>query len=139
VTISKTNITYAGWRGVGYIIMDPETGAAAYLISGRTAGAIAIITAIAFALILLIIPVAAGAGITAAIAALLGPFYVGLIAWLESLDEWRKELEKEIVMIEIESFVAYVSLLDAPLFIYLHCALLWIRAIEMWMEIFKKE
>jgi len=38
VTISKTEITYAGWNGVGYIVMDPETGAAGYLISGGIAG-----------------------------------------------------------------------------------------------------
>ncbi|MEW6104072.1 MAG: hypothetical protein AB1630_09745 [bacterium] len=38
VTISKTEITYANWNGVGYIVMDPETGAAGYLISGGMAG-----------------------------------------------------------------------------------------------------
>jgi len=34
VTVSKTNITYNGWTGVGYIIIDPDTGAGAYMIGG---------------------------------------------------------------------------------------------------------
>jgi len=32
VTVSKTNITYNGWTGCGYIIIDPDTGAGAYMI-----------------------------------------------------------------------------------------------------------
>jgi len=39
VTVSKTNITYNGWTGCGYIIIDPETGAGAYMISGGMSGA----------------------------------------------------------------------------------------------------
>jgi len=39
VTVSKTNITYNGWTGCGYIITNPNTGAAAYMISGGYAGA----------------------------------------------------------------------------------------------------
>ncbi|MFA5323045.1 MAG: transglutaminase-like domain-containing protein [Smithella sp.] len=38
VTISKTNISLHNWSGVGYIVKDPNTGAAAYLISGGHAG-----------------------------------------------------------------------------------------------------
>jgi len=40
VTVSKTNITYNGWTGCGYIIIDPETGEGAYMISGGMSGAI---------------------------------------------------------------------------------------------------
>jgi Transglutaminase-like superfamily len=40
VTISQTNITYNGWTGCGYIIVNPETGAGAYMISGGLSGAI---------------------------------------------------------------------------------------------------
>jgi len=36
--VSKTNITYNGWTGVGYIIIDPDTGAGAYMISGGMSG-----------------------------------------------------------------------------------------------------
>ncbi len=38
VTIPKTNITYLNWTGIGYIIEDPVTGNAAYMISGDLAG-----------------------------------------------------------------------------------------------------
>jgi hypothetical protein len=38
VTVSKTNITFSGWTGVGYIILDPSTGAGAYMIEGISGG-----------------------------------------------------------------------------------------------------
>ena len=38
VTVSKTNISYNGWTGCGYIIINPETGAGAYMISGGLNG-----------------------------------------------------------------------------------------------------
>ncbi|MDD2850685.1 MAG: transglutaminase domain-containing protein [Desulfuromonadaceae bacterium] len=46
VTVSKTNISFNGWIGCGYIISDPDTGAGAYMISGGSNGA-AILTYIA--------------------------------------------------------------------------------------------
>ncbi|MCL5024420.1 MAG: transglutaminase-like domain-containing protein [Nitrospirae bacterium] len=39
VTVSKTNITFNGGVGCGYIVMDPNTGAGAYMISGKLGGA----------------------------------------------------------------------------------------------------
>jgi len=39
VTISQTYLTYKGWTGCGYIIINPETGAGAYMISGGLNGA----------------------------------------------------------------------------------------------------
>jgi hypothetical protein len=42
VTVSKTDITFNGWTGCGYIIIDPNTGAGAYMISGGMNGAYAI-------------------------------------------------------------------------------------------------
>jgi hypothetical protein len=39
VTVSQTNIIYNGWEGCGYIIINPETGAGAYMISGGLSGA----------------------------------------------------------------------------------------------------
>ena len=39
VTVSKSNITFNGWTGCGYIITDPVTGAGAYMISGGQSGA----------------------------------------------------------------------------------------------------
>lgn len=38
VTVSKTDITFNGWTGCGYIIIDPITGSAAYMISGGFSG-----------------------------------------------------------------------------------------------------
>lgn len=44
VTISQTTISQNGWTGVGYSIVDPATGAGAYLIGGAADGAFAYIT-----------------------------------------------------------------------------------------------
>ncbi len=38
VLISRSNVTYNQWYGVGYIVIDPVTGAAGYMISGGLAG-----------------------------------------------------------------------------------------------------
>jgi hypothetical protein len=38
VTVSKTNVTIDTWTGVGYILLDQNTGAGAYMISGGLAG-----------------------------------------------------------------------------------------------------
>ncbi len=43
VTFHEKSITAHGWTGVGYIIVDPDTGAGAYLIEGKGNGAILII------------------------------------------------------------------------------------------------
>ena len=39
VTISQSTISYQGWTGAGYSIVDPNTGAGAYLIGGGQDGA----------------------------------------------------------------------------------------------------
>jgi len=46
VTVSKTNITFNGWTGCGYIIIDPTTGNGAYMISGGMNGALLIFLSI---------------------------------------------------------------------------------------------
>ena len=38
VTISQSQISYKGWTGTGYVIVDPKTGAGAYLIGGAADG-----------------------------------------------------------------------------------------------------
>ncbi len=38
VTVSETTVNVNTWTGVGYIILDPNTGAAAYMISGGYSG-----------------------------------------------------------------------------------------------------
>ena len=35
VTVSKTNITFNGWIGCGYIVLDPATGAGAYYLTKK--------------------------------------------------------------------------------------------------------
>ena len=47
VTVSKTDIYFNGWTGCGYIIVDPNTGAGAYMISGGMNGAWLYLLAIA--------------------------------------------------------------------------------------------
>ena len=37
-TVSESNIDFNGWNGVGYLIIDPSTGAGAYKISGGSNG-----------------------------------------------------------------------------------------------------
>lgn len=38
VTVSKSSVSYNGWTGAGYIIINPETGAGAYMITGGLSG-----------------------------------------------------------------------------------------------------
>ncbi len=38
VIVSQTYVQYEGWNGIGYIVLDPSTGAASYMISSGTAG-----------------------------------------------------------------------------------------------------
>lgn len=55
VTVPKQNITYYNWNGTGYLIMDPESGSAAYMISGGTAGGMAAIAVAMATLVSLVI------------------------------------------------------------------------------------
>ena len=38
VTVSQGTVTVGGWTGAGYIIVDPQTGAGAYMIEGGANG-----------------------------------------------------------------------------------------------------
>jgi hypothetical protein len=80
VTVSKTNITFNGWTGCGYIIIDPTTGNGAYMISGGMNGAIVVLwiligTLFLFSFVLLT------ATFTVLVSLLL-PVYISLQAWL---------------------------------------------------------
>jgi hypothetical protein len=55
VTVSKTDINFNGWTGCGYIIIDPATGAGAYMISGGLNGSLLYVTWFAGLVILLIL------------------------------------------------------------------------------------
>jgi len=52
VTVSKANINFNGWTGVGYIIIDPTTGNGAYMISGGKNGGWVILLTIITILVL---------------------------------------------------------------------------------------
>jgi hypothetical protein len=67
VTVSKTDISYNGWTGCGYIVINPVTGSGAYMISGGMAGAIfyMIIAIIFFAIAIAVAIMSSGALIIA--------------------------------------------------------------------------
>jgi len=54
VTVSKTNITHKGWIGCGYIIINPETGAGAYMLSGGLNGGWLILVLLSFIAVILL-------------------------------------------------------------------------------------
>ena len=60
VIVSKTDINYHGWTGCGYIIIDPNTGAGAYMISGGMNGGELLIATIlsVFSIVFLLLAVA---------------------------------------------------------------------------------
>ncbi len=62
VTVSKKDITYNGWTGVGYIIIDPNTGDGAYMISGGLNGAIILIVIVTTFLMYALLPAIIGGG-----------------------------------------------------------------------------
>ncbi|MEW6104071.1 MAG: transglutaminase-like domain-containing protein [bacterium] len=107
VTISKTEITYAGWAGVGYIVMDPETGAAGYLITGGMAGGTLVMSiGLAFILIALILsPYAFQLGFQLLMEGILF-LWTGFLMWIETLPKEKRELVFHIA--EIIETVAYM-------------------------------
>ncbi len=80
VIIPKSSIVFNDWIGYGYIIIDPVTGAGAYMISSGSSGAWVILGLIAGTLALFGIALIAGWFFVAAgvIAALIGAVLVGL-------------------------------------------------------------
>jgi len=77
VTVSKTNISFNGWIGCGYIITNPETGAGAYMISGGQNGGWYVLWWIGY-IILLTLRAAGMIAIAALAAIVLGPFLFAL-------------------------------------------------------------
>ena len=97
VTVHEKTINYKGWKGSGYIIIDPTTGAGAYLINGGANGAI--ILAIIGAIFLLVALVAftgglgpiilAGAAVSGG-----GAFFVGLTSLVLGVTLYLSSLAK---------------------------------------------
>lgn len=70
VTVPKENISFNGWNGCGYIIINPDTGAGAYMISGGLSGALLILKFITWVI----------ASIVSAITAIKYHFWHGALA-----------------------------------------------------------
>ena len=80
VIVSKTDISFNGWTGCGYVVIDPNTGAGAYMISGGLNGSIVMIACGILLIICGIVLIEAGVGV---LLIALGLFYVGLgLCWL---------------------------------------------------------
>ncbi|ETW93874.1 MAG: hypothetical protein ETSY1_37320 [Candidatus Entotheonella factor] len=58
VIVSENDVSIGGWSGVGYIIVDPATGAGAYQISGGANGAYLVGTLIAMNILVLTVAIA---------------------------------------------------------------------------------
>ncbi len=99
VTVSKTNISFNGWTGCGYIVINPETGAGAYMLSGGTNGAILLVALMLLtAIALLAIAVAIGP-IAVVVVSLLMPVYLAILAWLAgTANESQRKCAQAIVL-----------------------------------------
>ncbi|MEW6712574.1 MAG: hypothetical protein AB1403_22340, partial [Candidatus Riflebacteria bacterium] len=83
VTIHESPITAHGWTGYGYIIVDPETGAGAYLIEGKGNGGWFSLISIAAAALFLLLGIAANLAAAKLLAAVvLMPYYMMMFAAL---------------------------------------------------------
>ena len=74
VTVSKTNITFNGWTGCGYIITSPDTGAAGYMISGGASGGLLQRALVAEIVHYLAIAIVAGDATLPVVLAIVGSF-----------------------------------------------------------------
>ena len=91
VIVSKTDITSNGWTGCGYIIIDTNTGAGAYMISGGFNGAVIKIFFGAFLMF---------AGLLMTLSAVLAPmglllFMGGLMMMIDGLIEYFSSLTEQ--------------------------------------------
>lgn len=82
VTVPQTEINFNGWTGVGYIIIDPTTGAGAYMISGGLGGAILAFVLIAILAFLALTALGGEFVLIPLIVLYLTPLYGYFIYWL---------------------------------------------------------
>jgi len=80
VLVSKTDITFNGWTGCGYIIIDPVTGAGAYMISGGMNGSLVYAVWVAGLVVLIILASFGLAALTALSALAFGAIISTIIA-----------------------------------------------------------
>jgi hypothetical protein len=96
VKVSKTDITFNGWTGCGYIIIDPTTGAGAYMISGRFNGAVIMVFVGALMIIAGLATVPVGIIL---ISYGIGTFLTGLFMYIGELTE--QELDDFICALKV--------------------------------------
>ncbi len=93
VTVHEAPLSHSGWNGMGYTIIDPETGAGAYKISSGANGGILMILGLSLILTFGIFAlVTGGVGALFALAfinAALAMFFQGLAMVLDSLGQER--------------------------------------------------
>jgi hypothetical protein len=103
VTISKTDISYNGWTGCGYIIIDPNTGAGAYMISGGLSGGLVMI--VVGVLLIIIGGLTSEFGVGTALL-LLGILYIGIgLCLLTGSDE-----SLQVAIAAISFIISYIFL-----------------------------
>ena len=100
-TVPKTNITFNGWTGTGYIIINPNTGAGAYMIGGLS-GAILV----AVGVILLIISFLDPELGTKTALLILGTLYIGIGLCLLS----ESDLPLQVAFAAIGFIISYILL-----------------------------
>ena len=92
VTVSKTNVTFNGWIGCGYIIVNPVTGEGAYMLGEGLGGGRLMIACGALLVILGVVSLIGSAGIDAPVAIALITLGLNTIAtglcWLLMDDSW---------------------------------------------------
>lgn len=110
VTVSKTDITYNGWIGCGYLVINPLTGSGGYMISGGASGAVLLVLTLIFSL-LAIVTAAPTGGIGAvffgmhAIATLEGA--IAALYGKDKLNEFMNCLVKSVAKIIVKDKTAH--------------------------------
>ncbi len=137
VEVSQTEITYNGWSGVGYIVIDPTTGAGSYMLSGGLSGGIIyalwwiglillILLASAAALILLYVFGSVLIEIISGIVEFLAAFYSLLITFYNSLQyaafylitsyfTWQNVTGSMLAVIAVSFYACYSSNSGRPI------------------------
>jgi len=108
VIVPGSNIEYNGWEGIGYIVLNPETGEGAYMIEGIGGGWLAWTKAILQILLMVVLIVAAAILLAPAIAGFITAFVGAIIAAITSIisviiyfDSFTKGAEQVMAIIQM--------------------------------------
>ena len=129
VTVHQSPITVSGWTGSGYILIDKDTGAGAYKISGGANGAfLAFLGALLIVFGLYLSPLFAAAGLVALV-----PFYllsIGASVFIAGILTFFSEMGSEfllnVTMLRaIAAYLAHLAIYEAISFRVLIVSLLF--------------